>query len=154
MNEIEIRDALAGFAADAGPKAWVDACINPNRSGNGFVHATLYPNGLTGSGSDARISVEAATFAEAVDKLGCAWEARRSLADKATIRKMALAIIEITTDQGECSDAALRGAGFSQHQVAAMGALACSEATRLAAGGPFSIVKTAGRNAPSDLEAA
>jgi hypothetical protein len=35
-----------------------------------------------------------------------------------------------------------------------MGALACDEATRLAAGGPFSIVSTVGGNAPHDLVAA
>lgn len=153
MTEIEIRDALREIAEDAGPKAWVDACINPAYAGNGFVHATLYPNGISGAG-DHRISVDAATFAEAVDKLGRAWEARKMLADKQTIRKMALTIIEISTDQGRCSDAALRGAGFSQHQVNAMGALACEEATRLAAGGPFSIVRTVGGNAPHELVAA
>jgi len=145
-TETWIRDALRELADDAGPQAWIDCDINPSRGAKGFVGACLYPNGITGRG-DHCVRVFADTFLEAVEKLERAWEARKSLADKHTIRKMALAVIEISTDQGECSDAALRGAGFSHHQVAAMGEAACAEATRLAAGGPFSIVQTAGSNA-------
>jgi hypothetical protein len=142
MSPAEIKAALKALAADAGPKAYASVDISAETVA--VVSACLYPNGITNSSA---VRVEATGFAEAVEKLTRAWEARRDLNDKHTIRKMALSIIEVTTDQGECSDAALRGCGFSQRQIDAMGDAACSEATRLATGGPFSIVPTTGANA-------
>jgi len=143
MTPTEIKAALKAIAVDAGPKAY--ASIDISADSRATISAGLYPEGITGHSMCIR--VEADDFSEVIDKLNRAWEARRDLQDKQTIRKMALSVIEISTDHGECSDAALRGAGFSQRQIDAMGATACSEATRLAAGGPFSIVATIGANA-------
>lgn len=143
MTPTEIRDALKRIAADAGPKAWANVSVgNDMRAG---VSACLYPDGITSSSMS--VSVHSEGFSEAIEKLELAWAAKRDLQNTQTTRKMALSIIEISTDQGECSDAALRGAGFSQRQIDAMGQTACAEATRLAAGGPFSIVSTVGANA-------
>lgn len=144
MTPVEIRDALAAIAAECGPKGYasVSITVSPYRKGS-TVTATLYPEDVVGR---HHVNAEGQTFAEAIANLRAAWEAARNLADKNTIRKMALAIIEITGDQGACSDAALRGAGFYQPQIDRMGAMACEEATRLAAGGPFQIIATTGAN--------
>lgn len=144
MTPVEIKAALAAIAAEAGPKAWIDTCINPERNDARLVSASMYPAGIVerhvviGYGAD---------FAEAIADLQEKWAEHRTKADGALVRKMALAIIEVTGDHGECSDAALRGAGFYQSQIDRIGSLACAEATRLAAGGPFSIVSTIGANA-------
>ncbi|MGO4263983.1 hypothetical protein, partial [Lysobacter sp. TAB13] len=118
----------------AGPAAWADLSVSTEHPDESAVRGVLYPQGIAaghcihGRGPD---------FAEALEDLRSNWAQARSLADRNSIRRMALAIIEITGDQGECADAALRGAGFDQKQIERLGALACSEATRLAAGGPF-----------------
>lgn len=144
MTPVEIRDALVEIATECGPKGYasVSISVSPYR-GDPEVSATLYPEDIVGRHC---ISVKGETFSEAIANLRSAWDDKRNLADKNTIRKMALAIIEITGDQGECSDAALRGAGFYQPQIDRMGAMACEEATRLAAGGPFQIIATTGAN--------
>lgn len=144
MTPVEIKAALAAIASEAGPKAWIDACINPDRADARLVSAAMYPTGIVerhvivGYGAD---------FAEAIADLREKWVADFAKAEAALVRRMALAIIEITGDQGKCSDAALRGAGFGQSQIDRIGSLACADATRLAAGGPFSIVSTIGANA-------
>lgn len=145
MTPIEIRNALDALAAEIGPKAYISLDIKCGSSYPEPISGWLYPDGITGNGISIRVG--AYDYAEALRKLEAAWVEKRALRDKGTVRKMALAIIEISTDQGECSDAALRGAGFSQREIDAMGALACAEATRLAAGGPFSIIATRGANA-------
>jgi hypothetical protein len=145
MTPAEIKDRIEAFAKSIGPKAYVSISVSTGSDTHGLVIASLWPESLTG---EHHVTVRADTFAKALDKLEAAWDDARDLADKNTIRKMALAIIEITGDQGRCSDAALRGAGFSQQQIDRLGSRACAEATRLASGGPFEIVRTAGANAP------
>ena len=146
MTPVEIRDALKVFTDECGRHGYasVNVTVSDDYT-NEVVGATLYPDGVGGTKHAIRATGE--DFAEALSNLRLKWDAAKDLLDKNTVRKMALAIIEITGDQGECSDAALRGAGFYQHQIRRMGATACAEATRLAAGGPFSIVTMAGANA-------
>lgn len=142
MTPVEAQRALAEIAAEAGPKSYASIVMSSDRGK--AIYITLAIGGLL---EKHRISAQADTFEEAIDLLRKGWDDAKHLADKNTIRKMALAIIEITSDQGECSDAALRGAGFHQPQIDRIGSLSCAEATRLAAGGPFSIVSTVGANA-------
>lgn len=145
MTPVEIKNALAEIRAEGSKNAYVSISIavSGTRDGNTVI-ASFYPEDLTGR---HHVDGRGEGFAEAIEDLRRNWDAAKALADKNTIRKMALAIIEITGDQGECSDAALRGAGFYQPQIDRIGFLACAEATRLAAGGPFSIVSTVGANA-------
>lgn len=143
MTPVEIRDALAEIANEAGPQAYASLSVATDRSESQPVYVSLYPEGITGRHC---VSAHADSFANALAGLRAKWDEARALADKNSIRKMALAIIEITTDQGGCSDTALRGAGFFQQQIDRIGKPACEEATRLAAGGPFCIVATLGAN--------
>lgn len=151
MTPAEIKDRIEAFAKSIGPKAYVSISVSTGYDASGLVTAILWPEDIIGK---HRVTAQADTFSEALDKLEAAWDDARDLADKNTIRKMALAVIEITGDQGRCSDAALRGADFSQQQIDRLGSRACAEATRLAAGGPFEIVSTVGANAPEMEEVA
>lgn len=144
MTPIAIREALRSIAGEAGPAAWADLSVSTEHPDESAVRGVLYPQGIAAGHC---IHGRGPSFAEALDDLRSNWAQARSLADKNCIRRMALAIIEITGDQGECADAALRGAGFDQQQIDRLGALACAEATRLAAGGPFRIIALAGANA-------
>lgn len=145
MTPTEIRDALELIRVEGSLRAYVSVSLSlsgPNSKAE--VCASFYPEDIVGKHA---IHANADTFEAAIAALRKKWDADKALADKNTIRKMALTIIEITTDRGKCSDAALRGAGFYQKQIDRIGALACEEATLLAAGGPFSIVPTVGANA-------
>ena len=144
MTPIAIREALRSIAGEAGPAAWADLSVSTEHPDASAVRGVLYPQGIAAGHC---IHGRGPGFAEALEDLRSNWAQARSLADTNSIRRMALAIIEITGDQGECADAALRGAGFDQQQIARLGALACSEATRLAAGGPFRIITVTGANA-------
>lgn len=144
MTPLAIREALRVITGEAGPAAWADLSISTEHPDEGAVRGVLYPNGIAAGHC---IHGRGPGFAEALDDLRRNWAQARALSDRNSIRRMALAIIEITGDQGECPDAALRGAGFDQGQIERLGALACSEATRLAAGGPFRIIATTGANA-------
>lgn len=81
-------------------------------------------------------------FSEAFAELRSAWMARRERYDVEMIRNMALAIIRITADRGQCDAFALRADKFTQEDIDAYGERAVEDANRIAAGGPFSIVSS------------
>lgn len=150
MTPTEIKAALAEIRDEGSQNAYISLDISISRHrGDSGISASFYPEDITGKHS---VRAEGESFEEVILNLRAKWDEAKNLADRNTIRKMALSIIEITTDRGECSDAALRGAGFYQGQIDRMGPLACNEATRLAAGGPFAIVASAGANAPRELD--
>jgi len=75
------------------------------------------------------------------------WESHYATWRKGAIQRMALEIIRITADKGECTDAALRGTfKFSEQEVAQLGAEACVAANQMAGRGPFTITPTRGAN--------
>lgn len=57
-----------------------------------------------------------------------------------TIRKMALAIIDLTDTHGECTDAMLTRHEFSADQIQLFHEAACQRAGEMAAGTPFRVV--------------
>ncbi len=138
MTPHEIKTELDAIAKVAGPKSFVNLSIGTsyNKSGE-FVSAVCYFD------ADMRhsIRVYANSFTGALAALRAEMDTELSKAHAATIRKMALAIMTITADVGACSDAALRGEGFSQSEIDMHGDKACEEATRIGSGGPFQIVR-------------
>lgn len=106
---------------------------------------TLYPRGM-GYGGETSVSVSAVTFEEAFASLRAKWAEVRADHDHETLRRMALRIIRITDEQGECTDAALRQ-HFDPNEIKRLGSEALTLADKMAAGGPFTIVATRGQNA-------
>lgn len=142
----EMAAALREFCDEIGPNADSYASINTSRyySKPGLpCSLSLYPNGITGNGET--VSCNAATWREALSDVKDIWAERSDQRALNTIRSMALRIISITTDQGECSDAALR-AEFEARDVIRYGERACAEANEMAGRGPFSIVTLRGAN--------
>ena len=107
------------------------------------LRVSLYPRGTLG-----KWTVEAGgdTFGEALGNARAAWIEARDGNEGQLIRDMALQIIRITADLGECTDAALRQ-HFEARDVERLGERACAEANDIAGRGPFAIVETSGANA-------
>lgn len=141
----EYREGTKQLAASVGPKA--EICTSVSNYGPAY-RATLYANGLVGTKSDLSFSVHGETFAEALLALSMKWAEHSAIHEQRIVRKMALAIIRITADLGECTDAALRNCGeFDPGQVKRYGAAACEDANTIAGKGPFSIIAAGRANA-------
>lgn len=148
LTHTEALVAFGELAKAIGPKAEVYPGLNVIRHSLGCaLHTAVYPAGILGKGV---FHVKADTYRETLAKIEADWEERGSTYIAKTVREMALAIIAITADQGECTDAALR-AQFDASDVTKFGERACEQATEMASNGPFSIVKLSGAN---DAEAA
>jgi hypothetical protein len=136
----EARDAFEAFRLSISEKCHCSVSLRPNGT---LLHALVCPDGIT---QKAQFWAYADTFRELLSNCEAKWAEHSDLHAKNLIRRMALKIIEITADIGECSDAALR-AEFSRADVERYGDRACEHATEIASNGPFSIVRTSGANA-------
>lgn len=145
MKPAEIRTALHELKKEVGIKANISLHIDGDHERGEPVYIGLYPFGVC-NGADGYLSARAADFAEAIATLRKDWEAFRDKHRQTWLQKMALAIIKITADQGECTDAALRQ-DFDAGMLASMGAEACELANQMAANGPFTIKENRGANA-------
>lgn len=144
MTPQEYRDAINGLTPKIGLKAEIYTSFNNEGK---FFHAAIYPQGIVGSsrGEDGYLRVEGDTFADLFENLTAGWTEYEKRHRTQIIRKMALAIIQVTADLGECTDAALRQQ-FDVGQIAAYGDDACREANEIAGKGPFKIKKRRGAN--------
>lgn len=155
MNAREIQDAADKLVSEIGPLAdlsfWVSSksqYLSDDTEKTNPVTVMLYPDG---TGSDApHLMVHEKTFELAFEAIRAKWEKYSAVHKSRIIRKMALAIIEITADQGACSEAALRSAKFSDEEIKFYGAKAAADADEIAAGGPFKIVPTENANGAPD----
>jgi len=143
----EARERMKALRATVGPKADVYCRLN---EGGELITVTVCPFGIVGQGG-ATLHGKGNTLREAFDAAEAEWAARRSTYVAATIKKMALAIIEITQDIGECSTAALR-ATFSPDEIEAHSADALNLANEMAGNGPFSISDFGEGNKPVEEE--
>jgi hypothetical protein len=147
MSPAEIIAALKALKARVGDKA--DVYLN------GAVHGVsiaIYPRGISHSDSVSARADGDEGMAELFAKANALWDEHAERYVVQTIRKMALALIEITADQGRCSDAALR-MKFPGEDIARFGADAVLDANVIADRGPFSIEATTGDNgAPAEDE--
>ena len=144
MTPIEIRDECRKLN-EVGTRAHVYLNVSEDNDDDQLVYAAVYPTGL---GHSPPFSIYAKEWDEVFSLLRAKWETKSDKYRLDTIRKMALAIIRLTAENGECTDAALRTDGFSQEELARYGADAVVDADDIAGNGPFSIQSiTAGVNA-------
>lgn len=132
MNEAEIiaeLDAIAAILPDS--DAYVGISIqNTDRrySERSPISVSVYPRGV---GRSNPVYFRAETFAEAIAsaKTGIVDAARAEV--EAIVRKMALSVIEITADNGECTERLLLSAGFDSSAIAAHHKAACDRANAM-----------------------
>lgn len=143
MSARDYERAIKSFQTKIGPRANVSTFIHSGEEGP--LYAAVYATGNYSKG--AEFSVHAETFSELLAAVKAKWAEYEEAHRVRTIRKMALAIIRITAELGECTDAALRNCGeFDPGQIKAYGEQACADANNIAGRGPFSIVVKGGAN--------
>lgn len=145
MTPAEIHAEICALAAEAGSRATVNVTIGGGGAAVGpYIFGFLYPDGITGATAPIRMSGN--DFTTVLAGLRAKWDERAETHRRETIRKLALAIIRITADRGECTDRDLR-VEFDAEEVARYSADAVADANAIAANGPFAVVATDGGNA-------
>lgn len=133
-DTLQIKAGLDALAAEIGEKAYVSISLN---AGQNTVRGVIYPQGTL---DKVHLYAEAATFGEIVSALRLVWADHSTLHGENITREIALAIIRITFDRGECTDAALRVEFGSDAET--FGARALEKANAMADSGPFTIINT------------
>ena len=144
LTHAEAVEAFRAILKDLPSDAYISAGLNLNRFAvrSETMHAYVRPDGhLKGEA----ISLEGSSWGELIEKVKCTLADRADLRRSNVIRAMALRIIAITADLGECSDRALR-AEFDARDVQNYAQAAAEQANELAAGGPFAVLVTEGAN--------
>jgi len=132
MTAREAARALRALREEIGPKADANLGISDR------IFASLYPNGLC---ERPRLFFpNARTLRGAVAGLKAQWAEHQALHADNTIKAMALAIIRLTFEVGECTDAALR-CEFSQTDIDRHGEAATARASEMGGNSPFKIVR-------------
>ena len=104
----------------------------------GSARLSIYPAGITYSGNE-REHIDAATWPEAF-AAARAWIANHATVHRDNrIRAMALAIIALTDQHGECTRAMLTRREFSGAEVDALKDAACQRASEMSANAPFAV---------------
>ena len=143
MTPKEFKSAIEAFVPKLGERGKVYVSIHYGVEG--ALEAGVYTNWPMG---DPCFRAHADTFSDLFPLICDRWEAYKDAHRTKTIRKLALEIIRITAEFGECTDAHLRGVySFSAKDVTELGTLACADANAIAGNGPFSIVANGGANA-------
>ena len=143
MTPVEASEKLRAFLKAIGPNADAGLSVTGKRYSTAALSFTLWPDGVC---KETAFSVEADTFDELFALAEAAWAKRQADYRAKIIRSMALEIIRLTADHGECTDAALR-ATFSVEEVARFGKEAVKDANAIASNGPFAIAIMKGANA-------
>jgi hypothetical protein len=139
----EARDAFVAFSKTVGSACQVYVHLGSQHD-RSLISAQIYTKGVARPGG-ATLTAQGDGYRELLEACEAKWAEHSDLHAANIVREMALAIIAITADQGECTDAALR-AKFDAADVARYGDSACEQATTMASNGPFRIVKLAGAN--------
>lgn len=137
MIPSEVLSAMKDLTDEVGAKALATVLLMNGDHTVGSASATLYPNGMLGK---VQLSVKFTSWEEIVPSLRAAWEKHADLHANNVIKAMAVAVITLTAEQGECSDSALR-AEFTQQDIDRYGDRAASLATEMGGNGPFEIVR-------------
>lgn len=144
MIPSEILDGLKVLTAEVGPTALANVYLAHGDYMSGHAAATLRPEGTLGK---VALSVKFTAWDEILPGLRAAWEEHRDLHENNVIKTMAIAVITLTAEHGECSDSALR-AEFSQQEIDRYGDRAAALATDMGGNGPFEIVRYGAGNVP------
>lgn len=134
MTPLQVKTELLAFQKDMGPKAEIYASIDLRY--NACIVISGYPQGICKS---AAFRIEANEWREAIDLAKAEWIKSAEHFRIRMVKEMALEIIKITDELGQCTDAAICGEKWTREDVARYGAEACAKANEMAANGPFSI---------------
>ena len=154
MNEVldlpKISEAMTAADVSAhcvrlqralGPKSRISVTISHDGNGHHTPTMLLYPSGICIS--DGCVHLNKPDF-PALFAAAEAWIKARPVVDREKcIRKLALAIIDITDEHGTCTSRLLRGQGVAADEIAALHEAACERAGEMCKGAPFRVVMDA-----------
>jgi hypothetical protein len=135
MTPTEILSRIRELKSTMSPDAEISMMIGSYVGS----YVSVYPEGY-GLGKTTK-TFDFSSFKDVFDDITAWWADEKTSIYDVVIKKMALAIIRITNDQGECSDAALR-MEFSDFYVRLLGTEAEAKANDMAQNGPFTIINT------------
>lgn len=153
MTPKEFRKEITAIAREMGERADIFASILATRfRDEATISAQVYVEGM---GHGMTFAVNGEAFDVIVPAICAKWDEYKAEHERQFVRKMAIKVIEITALVGECTDAALRGANFTDKEIARFGERACADANDIAGRGPFTLRKLApGNGAPEDAAVA
>lgn len=143
MTPTEARAAFNALALEISPNA--EVYVSLARHGDLALHCSVYPEGMVRGPRD--FTVSASTFEDLLSETRAKWSEHSAEHIRRRVVEMALEIIRITAEHGECTDAALRAEKFRREEVERYGADACAKAAEMARKGPFTIIALGGANA-------
>lgn len=146
MIPSELLAGLKELAAEVGPHALANIYLAEGEYMSGHATASLRPEGTLGK---VNLSIKFSAWDEILPGLRAAWDEHRELHESNVIKAMAVAVITLTAEHGECSDSALR-AEFTQQDIDRYGDRAAALATDMGGNGPFEIVRYGAGNMPVD----
>jgi hypothetical protein len=135
MTVAQLEAACQDIKSMIGPKADVYIGVSDHSIGRG--HVSVHPDGICGKGEKY---FHASTWTEAFTAARAWASTHKPVRRNNIIRKMALAIISITDEFGECAEARLRAADFSREDITEFHEAACARAGEMAMGSPFSVL--------------
>lgn len=140
MTALEIRERVRAIAATLGPKAHVSADVTASRHGwSEAVTVAAYPDDIGASSTAKHFNAD--TF-EAALAAAEAWAATYApIRREAAIRKLALDLIDLTDQHGNCTVAMLRGRGHGQDDIDTYRDAACARAGEMSGNAPFAIME-------------
>lgn len=145
MTPQEVHAELVALAAEIGPGAHLLVSVTASDYSNG-LSGSVYPVGVTGS-SVCLHTRSAESWEGVISEMRLRWEDHRDLHASNATKGMALAIIRLTAENGECTDGALR-CEFVQQEIDRYGDAAAALATEMGGNGPFEIVRLGVGNMP------
>lgn len=150
MNATAMKVEFRKFSDSIGKSAWVSVSLTHDISiADGAFSCAVYPKGVT---RNQAFMVFADDLSALLDKALAKWAEHAAEYRRQMVRKMALAVIRITAECGQCTDAALRQQ-FAEEDVEALSADAVTDANTIAGNGPFSVVALPrGNGAPDHVE--
>jgi hypothetical protein len=146
MTPKEAQVEFRKLAESIGPKAEVFVYVPMRRydPNEGSLDATIYPDGM---GRSSLTRVTADDFETLLDRVRVAWAAHEETRRNRLVKALALKIIELTAEHGECTKAMLRAESFEPADVDRYAAIACTLADGMAGLGPFKVLEAPGSNA-------
>lgn len=135
MSAADLIAHEKSIAATLGPKADTYASTNRHEAG---AHIMVYPDGICGK--DRPHHFNAPAWPEAI-RQAYAWAStRKTVWRDDLIRRMALAVIDLTDQHGKCTERLLRGRDFTRDDVIEHHEAACVRAGEMSGNAPFRVV--------------
>lgn len=139
MSAADVASAIKCIAAIFGPKAYVSCGVSVSPYGaEAQASISVYPEGLGNSRDGERFRAD--TWHEALEAARTWALSQGTVQREAAIRRMALLIVDLTDQHGECTEVMLVRKEFSRDQVRELHGVACERAGEMCQGAPFSVM--------------